>query len=168
MSTTETQYDWEVEIAELLVDMSDVQQGLLDVLTEKRDLMVAGDIEGMTAVQSREEDLAQQLEECHLRRRDLLQRTASEGLPAKSLDRLTDVLPFDRRRQLQSKLRETNQRNNLVRNQSLSNWVLAQRSLLHLSQLLDIIATQGRSATATYTPQGEEATAGGALVDGTA
>ncbi len=168
MSTTETTFKWEMEIADLLVDMSDVQQGLLDVLAQKRDLMVAGDIEGMTAIQSREVELASELEQCHVRRRDLLQRTVAEGLPASSLGRLTDVLPFNRRRTLQGQLHDSNQRNNLIRNQSLSNWVLAQRSLLHLSQLLDIIATQGRSATATYDPKGTGAPSGGALVDGTA
>jgi hypothetical protein len=32
----------------------------------------------------------------------------------------------------------------LLQHQSLANWVLAQRSLLHVSQLIEIIATGGR------------------------
>jgi hypothetical protein len=32
----------------------------------------------------------------------------------------------------------------LLQHQSLTNWVLAQRAVLHVSQLLEIIATGGR------------------------
>ena len=39
---------------------------------------------------------------------------------------------------------EAAERSRLLQHQSLTNWVLVQRSLLHLSQLIEIIATGGR------------------------
>jgi hypothetical protein len=51
----------------------------------------------------------------------------------------------------------------LLQNQSITNWVLAQRSLLHVSQLLEIIATGGRLQP-TY-GEGETVNAVGSLQD---
>jgi hypothetical protein len=51
----------------------------------------------------------------------------------------------------------------LLQHQSLANWVLAQRVMLHLSQLLEIFATGGRLQP-TY-GRGEMPTSSGALVD---
>ena len=51
----------------------------------------------------------------------------------------------------------------LLQHQSLTNWVLAQRSILHLSQLLEIIATGGQLQP-TY-GRGDSPTPSGALVD---
>ena len=51
----------------------------------------------------------------------------------------------------------------LLQNQSITNWVLAQRSLLHVSQLLEIIATGGRLQP-TY-GEGETVHSVGSLVN---
>jgi hypothetical protein len=45
---------------------------------------------------------------------------------------------------LGSRVKETTARMRLLQHNALANWVLAQRSLLHVSQLLEIIATGGR------------------------
>ena len=51
----------------------------------------------------------------------------------------------------------------LLRHQSLTNWVLAQRALVHLSQMIEIIATGGRMQP-TY-GNGAPSFATGNLVD---
>jgi hypothetical protein len=45
---------------------------------------------------------------------------------------------------LGQEVKEAAARMRLLQHHSLANWVLAQRSLLHVSQLLEIIATGGR------------------------
>jgi hypothetical protein len=50
-----------------------------------------------------------------------------------------------------------------VQHHSLTNWVLVQRTLIHLSQMLEIIATGGRMKP-TY-GEGGRTDAGGSLVD---
>jgi hypothetical protein len=51
----------------------------------------------------------------------------------------------------------------LLQHESLTNWVLVQRSLLHLSQLIEIVATGGRTQP-TY-GNGSRRLSCGALVD---
>jgi hypothetical protein len=51
----------------------------------------------------------------------------------------------------------------LLHHQSLANWVLAQRTLLHIAQMLEIVATGGRLQP-TYDPA-NVSSPGGALVD---
>ena len=61
------------------------------------------------------------------------------------------------------RIREAANRSQLLRHQSLTNWVVVQRSLLHLSQMIEIIATGGRPKP-TY-DKGSGSHSGGSLVD---
>jgi hypothetical protein len=72
-------------------------------------------------------------------------------------------LPESSRKNVQASIREAANRTQLLRHQSLTNWVVVQRSLLHLSQLIEIIATGGRPKP-TY-DKGPGSHSGGALVD---
>jgi hypothetical protein len=58
---------------------------------------------------------------------------------------------------------EARRRARLLQHQSLTNWVLVQRTLLHLSHVVEIIATGGRMQP-TY-GKGAPVSAGGILVD---
>src|SRR3954449_7578037 len=154
---------YEGEIGALLAELADVQSALLNVLTEKRASLMASDVDALTAIGSREEELAVRLQACHERRQQLLARADAEGLPADSIQSLSDRLPESRRKNVQASIREAANRSQLLRHQSLTNWVVVQRSLLHLSQLIEIIATGGRPKP-TY-DKGPGYHSGGALVD---
>lgn len=153
--------DWESELASLLDDLSDVQSDLLEVLTEKRQRMASNDLAGMQALQPREEQLSNQLHACHARRCELLARARSHGLEAENLQQLAASAGHSR--ELCGQIKQTSARMRLLQHQSLANWVFAQRSLLHLSQLLEIIATGGRPRP-TY-GVGAAGSCHGALVD---
>lgn len=154
--------DFERELAGLLGELSGVQDELLEVLQDKRALMADRDIEGMKSLEPREHQLCDRLEACHRRRLDLLELAAGQGMPSASIGRLAEALP-GKPRTLGRQVREVSQRMRLLQHHSLTNWVLAQRSLLHLSQLLEIVATGGRLQP-TYT-KGDAAQSRGALVD---
>ena len=100
---------------------------------------------------------------CHERRQQLLARADTEGLPSDSIQSLSDRLPESSRKNVQASIREAANRSQLLRHQSLTNWVVVQRSLLHLSQLIEIIATGGRPKP-TY-DKGPGSNSGGSLVD---
>lgn len=156
-------FDIESEVAELLSELSDVQEKLLSVLHQKREMMANCDLEGMKRLQPQEESVHQRLEVCHQSRGDLLQRAAQQGFEAESLRQLAVKLPDSQNRHLLAQINEVSGRLRLVQHQSLTNWVLAQRSLLHVSQLLEIIATGGRLQP-TY-GEGEPVLSRGSLVD---
>jgi hypothetical protein len=154
---------WEAALAELLSELSAVQHELLELLSEKRNLLIKTDLEGLASTGSREQQLVAKLEACHHHRSRLLELAAAEGLPCNNLHTLAAALPSEDRRDLQHQIAEAQARSRLLHHQSLTNWVLVQRNLIHLSQMLEFIATGGR-AQPTYTRNGAQQ-ASGALVD---
>jgi flagellar biosynthesis/type III secretory pathway chaperone len=154
---------WETDIAALLAELADVQGALLGALTEKRQILASGNHEPLAAMSGREQELLNRLQACHQRRQQLLARAQTEGLPADSIGSLSGKLPRESRGRVQTGLREAAERSRLLQHHSLTNWVLVQRTLVHLSQLIEIIATGGRPEP-TY-GNGSDRQASGALVD---
>lgn len=144
---------WDHELSSLLDELSSVQEELLQLLSRKHSLLAAGDVPGLRALQPQEEELAARLQACHERRRLLLAQAAAQGLPAHDLRTLSTALGPEGQRRLAPQLAQAAQRLQLLRHHSLANWVLVQRTLLHLSQLLEILATGGRESP-TYTKTG--------------
>jgi hypothetical protein len=154
---------WEAEIGSLLSELADVQSELLETLHEKRRILASNDHEGLTAMAVREQALVERLQSCHERRQQLLNRASEEGLPSDSIRSLSSHLPVGSRGRMQASIREAADRSRLLQHQSLTNWVLVQRTLLHLSQMIEIIATGGRPRP-TY-GKGSDRAQSGALVD---
>jgi hypothetical protein len=154
---------WESDIGGLLTELAEVQTSLLATLGEKRKLLVSRDKDALMAMSTREQELADRLQACNVRRQELLLRAQAEGLPADSIQSLTETLPAGSRERMHASIQETANRTKLLQHQSLANWVLVQRSLLHLSQLIEIIATGGRMKP-TY-GKGSDHGTGGVLVD---
>ncbi len=157
------QTTWENEIAQLLTDLLAVQDDLFANLAKKRELLIASDIAGLTAVAADEEQLAARLQECVTRREQMLARAGQEGLPDRSVLALAEALPKDRRGDLPDRLAQAGSRARILQHQSFTNWLVVQRNLIHLSQMLEIIATGGRLQP-TY-GEGQPVNANGALVD---
>ena len=155
--------DWESDLAQLLNELSTVQEDLLAVLQKKRDRMAAGDTSGMQAMEPDEQQLCDRLQECHDQRSQLLSSAADQGLPSDNLGDLAMALPSEKRGDIQKQVKSASYQMQLLRHHSLTNWVIAQRTLLHVSQLLEIYATGGQPKP-TY-GEGKVSSSGGALVD---
>ena len=154
---------WESELAMFLTELSAVQSESLEVLTGKRDALAAWNLEELARIGKQEESLIQRLQQCLQRREELLGKAEREGLPADSIRSLTEALPGEEHGPLADQLQETSGRARLLQHNSLINWVVVQRTLIHLSQLLEIIATGGRLHP-TYSRE-DAAARSGALVD---
>jgi flagellar biosynthesis/type III secretory pathway chaperone len=138
------QLDFEAEISALLDELSSVQTELLDVLHQKRQALATADLPRLNELQPREEALAERLGQCQQRRAELLAAANQEGLPSENVAKLATRVSRGKPGALGQRVKDTASRLRLLQHQSLANWVLAQRSLLHVSQLLEIIATGGR------------------------
>ena len=154
---------WDSQLAKLLTDLLTVQDETLAVLGKKRELLLAADAEGLAEIGRQEAGLIERLQECLGRREELLGKAAAEGLPSDSLRSLSKALPNSRKSGLPSQIKLATARSRLLQHHGLTNWVLVQRSLIHLSQMLEIIATGGRPQP-TY-EKGKSAAGSGALVD---
>jgi len=154
---------WESELAELLGRLSATQQRLLALLVRKRELLLNRDHQGLAALMPEEEALCEELQACYQRRQALLEQAETAGLPSDSIRSLADALPREQAKPLEKPLRDSLERSRLLRHQSVAQWVVVQRTLLHLSQMLEIIATGGRSKP-TY-GNSSAPTGSGALMD---
>jgi DNA-binding transcriptional regulator YbjK len=144
MDEQATDESWEAEFADLLGELSAVQAEMLDALAEKRAVLMRADGDGLEAINEREELLVGRLQHCLERRLKLLSRAADKGRAAPNLRVLAQSLPPTQHRQIAPQLDEASRRARALQHESLTNWVIAQRTLIHLSQLLEIIATGGR------------------------
>jgi hypothetical protein len=149
LNDTLTPASLEAELATLLNDLLAGQGELMAVLNRKRNLLAAMDHEGLAGIADEEQRLLGVLQDCLARRQDLLSRAASAGLPAGSIQALTQAMPPAHRGPLARQVASASSRARLLHTQNLTNWIVIQRTLIHLSQLLEIIATGGR-ARPTY------------------
>lgn len=160
----ETTPDWETQISGLLKDLSSVQADLLVVLEQKRKVLVAGGKEDdLAPLQEQEQLLASRLSECQQRRLEMLAQASEEGRPSSNIQTLAGSLPKKIQARLKPAIRDGRARTRLLQHQSLTNWVLVQRTLLHLSQMVEIIATGGEKSP-IYRKSGPSPTSG-ALMD---
>jgi flagellar biosynthesis/type III secretory pathway chaperone len=145
MTTTSLEsLDLESQISSLLDDLSSVQDELLEVLGAKRDALATANVARLAELQPREERLAERLGECQFRRASLLNDAKQQGRGGESIAKLAKQAGRGKASELGNRVKESADRMRILQHQSLANWVLAQRSLLHVSQLLEIIATGGR------------------------
>jgi len=155
--------DWEADLTALLDELSNVQTELLDVLAAKRESMASNDLQQMVELHPRAEALCDRLRSCHQRREQLLVAANQQGLLAENLGGIASTLATKQRGKVTKQMTAASARMRLLQHQSLANWVLAQRTILHLSQLLEIIATGGQLQP-TYS-RDEPFDSRGALVD---
>jgi len=154
---------WESELTRFLNELTAVQDETLQLLAKKRELLGQVDKEGLATIAPQEESLVQRLRQCLADRESLLARAGSDGLPTESLRAVAKALPKAKRKPLDEQFNLARARTRLLQHHSLTNWVLVQRTLLHLSQVLEIIATGGRLQP-TY-GKGAPPAASGSLVD---
>jgi flagellar biosynthesis/type III secretory pathway chaperone len=155
--------DWEQAIGALLSELSAAQDELLDVLKEKRQLLASGNIAGLEEINRREGEVLARLQRCHDERARLLQQAADDGDPASTLRARVNHLPAMQAAPIRQRLDAAESRTRFLQHQCLTNWVLAQQSLVHLSQLIELIATGGQRQP-TYS-NGAPSCATGTLVD---
>ena len=135
---------WETQLAALLDELFNVQSELLQVLQAKQQALARADLVQMVDLHPREAQLADRLAQCHRRRQELLSAARQQGLATENLEALANCIDSGNAGKLGSRVKQAAARMRLLQHQSLANWVLAQRALLHVAQVLEIIATGGR------------------------
>lgn len=133
----------DTQLAELLEELLDLQKQTLQMLEEKRQMLRQGNLEGLADNGEPEQALLRRWEACLRRREELLAQGAAQRLPAENLERLAGALSRAEREKLVKQVKLAKSQARLLQHQALTNWVVIHRCLLHLSQLLEILATGG-------------------------
>lgn len=155
--------NWETELASFMNDLLAVQSETIDMLTRRRQMLAEANADGLLGLGHDEQELIDRLQGCLVRRQELLDQAGKEGLATKDIRSLANSLPREQRGDAKLRIAEINARTRLLKKQTLVNWVVTQRVLIHLSQMLEIIATRGRGKP-TYEKDSQAAT-GGFLVN---
>ena len=154
---------WESELARLLSRLGVAQQQMLDLLNRKRELLIQRDHQALAQLAPEERRLSLELQACLVNRQELLAHATSAGQPGDSVRSLVDSLPPEQAQPLLQPIDEAQRRAHLLRHHCLAQWVAMQRTMLHLSHLIEILATGGQIKP-TYGRGGTTA-ASGALMD---
>jgi len=153
------------DVGSLLQDLTEVQTSLLSVLQQKREAMASGEIQQLSELQPIEEEINGRLKACFERRSEILQHGQTQGVDALTLAEMTNQLSGQTDSNignLEAQFQESRDRIRELQLEHLTNWVIAQKSLLHVSQILEIVATGGKIKP-TYGK--DDFCARGALVD---
>lgn len=143
--------DWEQELAVFLTELIGVQARLLDYLRRKRTCLANADAEGLAALVPEGESIERELQTCLDKRSRLLQKAEAAGFPADNIRALAStVAPMGG---ISQQIAKINHNMRLLQIYNLTNWMLGQRALIHLSQLIEIIATGGQPSP-TYQKRG--------------
>ncbi|NMC19030.1 MAG: flagellar protein FlgN [Thermogutta sp.] len=135
--------NWDTQLASMLNELSDLQRHSLDVLERKRRALATADMEGLARTTEEEGRIVERLQSFVARREALLEQAQREGLPCRGIRELATAVGGTGTAQ-RRQLLEAAGRARLLQIQALTNWMLTQKAVIHLSQLLEIIATGGR------------------------
>ena len=155
----------EHDILQFLSELSAVQEQTLSVLNRKQKLLVKPNHDALAEIAVEEQEVLIRLRECLDRREEILDAARQQGHDVESLQSLC-------RRILSSEclrlVEEAARRSRLIQSQSMTNWMMTQKSIIHLSYLLEMIATNGRGKPTYHRPNEKESSVfggGGGFVD---
>lgn len=138
----------ERNLVDFLQELALVQDELLDVLNRKRNCLARGVLVEFHELQAREEAVIERLTACQQKRSQLLCKAQELGIDSENLSDLAKTLDHQHgsqlEPQLQPQVRQLRGRMRILQSGTLTNWLLAQRTLLHIAQLIEIIATGGQ------------------------
>jgi len=157
---------WENDLVQYLRELTAVQKNVLDVLQRNQQLLTVADSKGMELLETEEQDTILQLQQCLARREKMLQYAKAENLPAESLEMLGKHVVTNQDSEYHKLFETAKHQTRHLHLCGMTNWIITQRSLIHCSQMLEIIATKGRNRpTYTKTHHRNIGITGGSIMD---
>ncbi len=154
----------EQDILQFLNKLSAVQERTMSVLSRKQELLVKPNREELARIAVEENEVLGLLKQCLDRREEILAAAREQGHAVESIQSLCQkILPP--RSECLRLAEESARRSRLIQFQSLTNWVMTQKSIIHLSQMLEIVATRGQGKTTYHRQNEKETSSSGGFVD---
>jgi flagellar biosynthesis/type III secretory pathway chaperone len=150
------------DILNFLTHLIESQQQMLAVLHKKQAILVRPEQEAMALVTAEEEQSLATMQEILQRREDILTSARLHNVPGDSIEQLCGHF-FPHNIEVLKLLEEARHRTHQIRLLAYTNWTMSRKSLIHVSQILELLETQGKGKT-TYR-QRPPADGSGSLVD---
>ncbi|QDT90983.1 hypothetical protein [Gimesia algae] len=155
------------QLSGILRDLEPVQNQLLELYQKKSQALRQIDVKLIDECGAVEAELTRDLQFVLLRRQQLLQAAAQQGLPADSLHALLLKLDVPEAEPLFQKIEAAQQRSKKLRHETWVQWIVSTRSYQHYSQVLELIAHAGQKVP-TYSRGQNESSTGGVIFDASA
>lgn len=153
------------EVRRFLAGLEIIQQQFATHLEQKTIALKSADRPQLLQLAEVEKTLVAQLQQHLMVRGDILQRAKQFGLPADSLEKLTESIAGTEWESFKESIDRARTMTQLLRRQSWIHWVMAHRAFTNYGELLSLIANGGQGSL-TYDDQTtRSSTRGGTLLD---
>ena len=153
----------EQDILRFLSQLSTVQERALSVLRRKQEFLVKPDRDGLMEIVAEEHKVLDLLQQCLARREEILADARQKGYAVESISSLCQRI-FPRSECLRL-AEEAARQSQLIQFQSRANWMMTQKSIVHLSQMLEIVKTRGQGKSTYHRQSEKESSLSGGFVD---
>ena len=151
------------DIQDYLHQLAGAQNQMLDVLRKKQAVLVKPEKKEIALIAAEEEVMVRKMQKMLERREELLTAARLRSCPCDSIEQLCGHF-FPNNFDVQKILNETRHRTQQISLLAYTNWTMSRKSLIHVSQILELLETRGQGKT-TYQPQSANDRSSGSFVD---
>ncbi|MCL2004683.1 MAG: flagellar protein FlgN [Planctomycetaceae bacterium] len=151
------------DIKTFLTQLAESQSQMLTVLHKKQAILVKPEKDALPMIAAEEEKVLGRMQAMLDRREELLTTARLRNVPCDSIEQLCGHF-FPNNFEIQKVLAETRHRTQQISLLAYTNWTMSRKSLIHVSQILELLETRGQGKT-TYQPQPKSDRANGSFVD---
>jgi len=151
------------ELVDFLNQLLETQTQMLAVLHKKQAILVRPEKEAITLIKAEEEKAVETMQAILERREELLTTARLQNIPGDSIEQLCGHF-FPHNIEVQKLIHEAQHRTHQIRLLAYTNWTMSRKSLIHVSQILELLETRGQGKT-TYQQRTNTDMSGGGFVD---
>ena len=151
------------DLQNFLTQLTEAQAQMLAVLHKKQAILVRPDKEAIAAIEAEEESTLERMQRVLTRREEILTAARLQNIQCDSIDHLCEHF-FPRNVEVQRFINEIKARTQQIQLLAYTNWTMTRKSLIHVSQILELLETRGQGKT-TYSQRSKAETTGGGFVD---
>jgi flagellar biosynthesis/type III secretory pathway chaperone len=150
-------------VLEFLSQLLESQDSMLAVLHKKQAILAKPEKEAIASLAAEEEAALKKMQKVLQGREALLTAARLQNIPSDSIEQLCGHF-FPHNANVQKLLEEAKHRTHQIGLLAYTNWTMSRKSLIHVSQILELLETRGQGKT-TYQPQTTRDISRGRLVD---
>ena len=147
------------DLLDFLNQLIETQNQMLAVLHKQQALLVKPKKEVMASVYAEEETVREKMQQVLNRREELLTTARLQNISGDSIEQLCAHF-FPHNIEVQKMLDEAKHRTHQIRLLAYTNWTMSRKSMIHVSQILELLETRGQGKT-TYHPRPADVSGGG-------
>ena len=147
------------DILDFLAQLAEAQDQMLAVLHKKQAILVRPEKETISLISAEEGAAVEKMQRVLNRREELLTSARLQNIGGDSIEQLCEHF-FPRNLEVYKMLDAVKQRTHQIRLLAYTNWTMSRKSMIHVSQILELLQTQGQGKT-TYQPRPTDRSGGG-------